>query len=323
MKLTVSSPPHWHGKLSESKIHLNIILALLPAVIYALLTYKFHAARVIALSLTTAAISEFLICKLFKKPVTLYDGSAFLIGLLYALLLPANMPYWLVIFGSFLAIFIGKHLFGGLGSNPLNPTLVGWAICYISWPSYFNLDLAFVNYPLNFDFRFPLALLKNGGVEHITDFKPLNLLLGKQVGGIGAAAVLFLIIGGIYLIVKKTIDWETPLAFTVGLLGMSSIFWLSDPAAYASPFFHLLTGNAIIGIFFLSTDFASSPFNRWGIIIFGLSCGMLTIILRIWSIYPDGVIFAILIMNLTTPLLDGIKKKPKILKVNHLQRGMK
>jgi electron transport complex protein RnfD len=323
MKLTVSSPPHWHGKLSESKLHMHIILALLPAVIYALFTYKFHAARVIALSVATAVITEYLICRLFKKTATLEDGSAILIGLLYALILPPSIPYWLIVFGAFLAIFIGKQIFGGLGSNPLNPTLVGWAICYISWPAYFNLDLAFVKYSLSFNYRYPLALLKNGGVDQIAEFTPVDLLLGRQVAGIGAAAVLFLIIGGSYLMIRKIIPWEIPAAFAVGLLGMSFIFWLSNPAIYASPLFHLLTGNAIIGIFFLSTDFASSPFNRWGMIIFGLSCGILTIILRAWSVYPDGVIFAIIIMNLATPLLDGIKKKPLVINVNHFRRGMK
>jgi electron transport complex protein RnfD len=320
MKLVVSSSPHWHGKLTVNKIHYNFIVALLPAVIFAIFNYGMHAARVMALAVATAMIADIIIRLLFRKTVTAADGSAILIGLLFALILPPSVPFWLVIIGSFLCILIGKEIFGGLGSNPLNPVLVGWAILHISWPGYLNFNLAAANYNLDFPLHYPLTMLKNGGTELISDFTFLDLLLGKQVGGMGAAAILFILIGGIYLLLRKIISWEIPLSFAAGIVVMSFIFWLSNSATYANPLFHLLTGNVMIGMFFLATDYSSSPFNRWGMIVFGLGCGILTIILRAWSVYPDGVLFSILIMNLFTPLFDRIKNKPKPLEIYHIER---
>jgi electron transport complex protein RnfD len=322
MKLIVSSPPHWHKGESVAKIHFQFIIALLPALIFAIYTYGFHAARVVALSVVTAMISDIVIRKLFKRPITVSDGSAILIGLLFAFLLPPNAPFWLVIAGSFICILIGKEIFGGLGCNPLNPVLVGWAITRISWVDRFDLDLASVNFDLDFSFRYPLTLLKGGGAEFVSDFNLVDLFLGKQVGGIGSIAIFLLLIGGIFLLLRKVITWEIPASFTLGVLFMATIFWIGDSQAFANPLFHLFTGNVMLGIFFLSTDFSSSPFNRWGMIIFGFGCGFLTIILRVWSNYPDGVIFAIIIMNLFTPLLDKIKKKPISLEISRLEKKL-
>ncbi len=320
MRLVVSSSPHWHVKLTEGRIHLDFIIALIPAVIFAVFTYGVHAARVIALAVSTAVISEILIRKLFKKAVTVTDGSAFLTGLLFALLLPPGMPFWVVITGAFLCIFVGKELFGGTGSSPLNPVLVGWAITQISWSRYFDLNMGAVNYDLGFNFHYPLTMLKKGGTEAISGFNLLDLLLGKQVGGIGAAAILLLAAGGIYLLLRRRISWEVPASFAVGIVVMGAIFWAGAPSAYANPLFHLFTGNVMIGIFFLSTNYSSTPFRRWGMVVFGLGCGFLTVIFRAWSVYPDGVIFAILIMSLFTPLLDKLKSKPKFIKVSYIEK---
>jgi electron transport complex protein RnfD len=310
MKLIVSSPPHWHDGGSIAKIHFQMILALLPALALGVYTYGLDAARVVSLAVATAILSELLIRTLFRKPTGVTDGSAILIGLIFAMLLPPSIPFWVVIIGVFFSIFIGREVFGGLGSNPLNPVLVGWAIVRISWPAYFDMNMMAVNYDLGFNFRYPLTILKKGGVDFISGFKPLDLLLGKQVSGLGSAAILLILVGGIYILIKKVITWEIPASFAAGILVTSTFFWLVNPAAYANPLFHILTWNVMMGIFFLSTDFSSSPFNRWGMIIFGFGCGFLTIILRAWSNYPDGVFFAILIMNLFTPLLDGVKKRP-------------
>jgi electron transport complex protein RnfD len=351
MKLTVSSPPHWHVKLTEGRIHFDFIIALVPAVIFAVYMYGMHAVRVISLAMATAVISEILIRKLFRKPMTYTDGSAFLIALLFAMILPASVPFWLVIIGTFLCIFIGKELFGGLGSHPLNPVLVGWAIIHISWPAYLNINLAAARYNLGFDFHYPLAMLKNGGVEAISDFSLVDLVLGKQTAGLGASAIILIFIGGIYLLLRKRITWEIPLSFAVGVIVMATIFWLGTSTfdvkiffdhllrgnlrdlltgkdwffpglIYANPLFHLFTGNVMLGIFFLSTDYSSSPFNRWGMVVFGLGCGFLTIILRVWSINPHAVPFAILIMSLFTPLLDRIKRKPKPIKAAYMEKRL-
>lgn len=311
MKLTVSSPPHWNSNDSIARIHAHLIIALIPALVYGLAVFGFHAARVVSLSVLTAVASEYLIRKLFGKESTTTDGSSVFMGLVFAMLLPPSVPFWLVIIGVFLSVFIGREIFGGLGSTPLNSVLVGWAIIRISWPDYLNLNMASVNYDLGYSIRYPLTVLKKGGPGFVSDFNLLDLILGQQVGGIGTPAVLLILIGGLYLLFKKIIPWEIPVSFSSGLLLFSSVFWLADSSQYANPLFHLVTGNAMFGIFFLSTDTASSPFNRWGMIVFGLGCGFLTVIFRVWSVYPDGVIFAILVMNLFTPLLDKIKKRKK------------
>jgi Na+-translocating ferredoxin:NAD+ oxidoreductase subunit D len=320
MKLVVSSPPHWHVKLTESRIHLDFIIALIPATLFGLFVYGIYAAQVIALAVSTAVISEVLLRKLFKKSQTFTDGSAFLIGLLFALILPPGVPYWLVIVGAFLCIFIGKELFGGLGSHPLNPVLVGWAITQISWPGYLNINLAAAKYDLGYTFHYPLLMLKKGGTGAIADLKLLDLILGKQVAGIGAAAILLVFLGGIYLLLRRRIPWEIPLFYAVGVIIMASVFWAANPTAFANPLFHLVTGNIMMGIFFLSTDYSSSPFNRWGMVVYGLGCGFLTIILRAWSIHLYSVPYALLIMSLFTPLLDRIKRKPKPIQVFYLEK---
>jgi len=322
MKLTVSSPPHRHVKLTEGRIHFDFIIALVPAVIFAVYTYGMHAVRVIALAMAVAVISEILIRKLFRKPMTYTDGSAFFIGLLFAVILPPSVPFWLVIIGTFLCIFIGKELFGGLGSHPLNPVLVGWTIIHISWPAYLNINLAAANYDLGYDFYYPLAMLKKAGIEAVSDFSLVDLLFGRQTAGLGASAIILILIGGIYLLLRKRIAWEIPFSFAVGIVMMAAIFWVLDPTTYVNPLFHLFTGNAMIGIFFLATDYSSSPFNRWGMVVFGLGCGFLTIILRVWSINPHAVPFAILIMSLFTPLLDRIKSKPKPIKVAYMEKQL-
>ena len=322
MKLVVSSPPHWHVKLTESRVHLDFIIALVPAVILAVYNYGMHAVRVIALAVSAAVISEILIRKLFRKSSTFTDGSAFYIGLLFAMLLPASVPWWLVIVGAFVCIFIGKELFGGLGSFPLNPVLVGWAVVKISWPAYLNVNLASAVFDLGFDFRYPLAVLRKGGIEAIKDMSFIDLLLGKQAGGLGASAIGLILIGGIYLLLRKRIPWEIPLSYTVGVLSMAGLFWVTSPSTYVNPFFHLITGNVMIGIFFLATDYSSSPFNRWGMVLFGLGCGILTVLFRVWSVNPQAVPFALLLMSLFTPLLDRVKKKPGPINVCYMEKQL-
>jgi electron transport complex protein RnfD len=322
MKLVVSSPPHWHVGLTESRVHLDFILALIPAALFGVWVYGLHAARVIALAVAAAVISEMFLRKLFKRPQTFTDGSAFLIGLVFALILPPSVPYWLVIVGAFLCIFVGKELFGGLGCHPLNPVLVGWAITQISWPGHLNINLAAATYDLGYGFHYPLSMLKKGGTQGIVDLNLVDLFLGKQVAGIGAGAILLVFLGGVYLLLRRRIPWEIPLAFAVGVVIMSAVFWAGNPAAYANPLFHLVTGNIMMGIFFLSTDYSSSPFNRWGMLVFGLGCGFLTIILRAWSIHVHGVPYALLIMSLFTPLLDRIKPRPKPIRLIYMEKRL-
>jgi electron transport complex protein RnfD len=216
-----------------------------------------------------------------------------------------------VVVANFAGIIIGKQCFGGLGANPLNPALVGWAIIRITktWAGYLDFDLMLINYDTGFILQYPLAVLKAKGPEALSRFDTLALLLGKQTGGIGASAVIFLLLGGLYLVIRGAIRWEIPLFFFLGVIVVSGFFWMADKAAYANPLFHLLTGNVMIGAFFLATENGSSPVNRWGLVVFGLGCGTFAVILRAWSIYPDGVVFSILLMSLFVPMLDKLKAK--------------
>lgn len=310
----VSYKPHLHNGTKISVLYLNIIAALLPAALFGISVYGMHAFRVIALTVASSMLSELLYQKLFKKEVSLYDGSAALTGLLLALILPASVPYWLIIVSCFVAMLIGKHVFGGLGSAPFNTVLVAWAIIRISWAEFINMDYALVNYDTGFSLTYLLSALKSGGVEAISDISLKDLFLGKQAGGIGATSGLLLSLGGLYLIIRGFISWKIPLSFLIGVVLISGIFNFADSAKYASPIFHILTGNVLIAAFFLSTDYSSSPSNPIAQIIFGLGAGMLVILFRVWSIYPDAVPFAILLMNIASPLFEKIKPKRKSIK---------
>jgi len=321
LDLIVSPSPHIHSGARITGTSYNFLIALLPAVIMGISAYGFDALRVICASIACAMVFEALIQKLFKKPITIADGSAAVTGLVLALILPASVPLYIVAVANFAGIVIGKQCFGGLGANPLNPALVGWAFIRITkgWAGYLDFDLALVNYDTGFLMQYPLAVLKAEGASALSQFSLSDLFLGKQTGGIGAAAIVWILLGGLYLVVRGVIRWEIPLSFLVGTAALSGVFWLTDQATYASPMFHVLTGNVMIGAFFLSTDSGSSPVNRWGLVVFGLGCGAMTVFLRVWSNYSDGVVFACLLMNLCVPLMDKIKAKQKIPAVRSIE----
>jgi len=308
-KLLVSYPSHLHNGNSVSSKNVNIILATLPALLVGLIAYGIPAIRVVALSVGCAMLAELLMNLATKREITIGDGSAALSGLLFGMLLPASAPWWLVMVGAFIAIIIGKQIFGGIGGNPLNPTLIGFAIVTISWKSFLDYDAALLNYDLGFLMAYPLAALKNFGVSTTANYNLTGLLLGKQSGGIGAACGLGLLIGGAYLILRGFIRWEISLSFLGGVFITAFLFNISNPENYASPIFHLLTGNILIGAFFLATDDTPSPVNFLPMLIFGSGCGIMTILIRNLGSYYDGVVFAILLMNLINPLLDKIRPK--------------
>jgi electron transport complex protein RnfD len=314
LNLTVSPSPHCHSGVRITGISFSFLVALLPALVLGVYYYGFDAVRVMGASVASAMLAEALIQKVLRKPITIADGSAAVSGLLLGLILPASVPLYVVVVANFAGIIIGKQCFGGLGANPLNPALVGWAIIRITktWAGFLDFDLMLINYETSFILQYPLAVLKAKGPEALSRFDLVALFLGKQTGGIGASAIICLLLGGLYLVIRGAIRWEIPLCFLLGVVTVSGIFWLADKAAYASPLFHLVTGNVMIGAFFLSTEGGSSPVNRWGMVVFGFGCGTFTVILRAWSIYPDGVVFACLLMSLFVPMLDKLKAKQRI-----------
>lgn len=309
--LVVSYSPHWHCDDTVSSAMYTFVLALMPTTLFGLYLYGMDAARVIAVAMVSCVASEALIQRLFRKPVTVTDGSAVLTGLLLGLILPASAPYWLVTVGGLVSILVGKQIYGGLGSNPFNAVLVGWAVVKISWKARMDLNLAFVNYDL--DMAYPLGLLCKGGAAAIGKLSLLDLFLGKELGGIGCASDLLICLGGVFLIWRGLISWRIPAFFLIGVVLASSAFWMADGARYAPPLFHLVTGDTMIAAFFLAPDYASSPVNPRGKVLFGLGCGVLVAVLRVWSIYPDGTFFAILLMNLFSPLLDRVpaRRRPR------------
>ncbi|MBC8231884.1 RnfABCDGE type electron transport complex subunit D, partial [bacterium] len=308
LTLTVSSPPHWHTGQKISKVIYGLMIALIPAVIMGIVNYRMHAVRVIAVAIVSAMVAEAIMQYAMKKPLSLPDGSAALSGLLLALILPASTPWWLVAVGSAVGIIIGKQIFGGLGGYPFNPVIIGWAIVRISWPGHLNFDDVLVNFSWVGD-AYPLTTLKTSGAAALSKFSYVDLFLGKQLGGIGAAATLWLIIGGLFAIVRGYIPWRIPVSFILGVFLVSGLYWLIDKNQYASPVFHILTGSVMIGAFFLATDSTTSPVNNWAMVLFGLGCGILTVIIRLYGKYPDGVAFAILLMNMLNPLLDKIRPR--------------
>jgi electron transport complex protein RnfD len=264
---------------------------------------------VVALSISFAIIWELAINKVTKRSISIGDGNAALIGLLFAMLLPATSPWWLIVTGTFVAVVIGKHIFGGIGGNPFNPVLIGLAILMVSWKDFFDFDQALLNYDLDFAMVYPLAAVKHLGTPGIEAFSTGGLLLGQQSGGIGATFGLGLILGGIYLIVRGFIRWEISISFLAGIFITALLFNLNNPTLYAGPLFHLFTGYTLIGAFFLASEDSSSPVNFIPMLIYGAGAGIMTMLVRNIGSYVDGVVFAILLMNLINPIVDKIRPK--------------
>ena len=275
-------------------------LSLLPAAVAGVILFGAAAAWVMFLCVASAVVSEAVLQKMTRRKVTVSDGSAFLTGLLLAFNLPPHVPFWIPVAGSFFAIAIGKQIFGGLGQNIFNPALAGRAFLMASWPKFMT---AF-SPPFTCDAitsATPLTLLKEA-----KGFMPpsyLDLFLGKKGGCIGEVCILALLIGAAYLLYKKYITWHIPLCY----IGTTAVFiWIfgAKPFFTGDWLFHMLTGGLILGAFFMATDYVTSPLTKKGQIIFGVGCGLLTAILRIWGGSAEGASYAILMMNAATPVID-------------------
>jgi len=308
-KFIVSHAPFWHDGSTVTARSYNMIIAALPAVLFGFISYGMPAVGVVSLSISSAIVWELLFNKISKRTISIGDGNAAFIGILFGMLLPATSPWWLVITGTFVAVVIGKHIFGGIGGNPFNPVLIGLAILIVSWKDFFDFNEVLVNYDLGFAMVYPLSALKHLGTSGIDAFNTADLLMGQQSGGIGATFGLGLIIGGIYLIIRGFIRWEISVSFLAGIVITALLFNLVNSAQYAGPVFHLLTGYTLIGAFFLATEDSSSPVNLIPMLIYGAGAGIMTVLIRNIGAYIDGVVFAILLMNLVNPLLDRIRPK--------------
>ncbi|HDM76843.1 MAG TPA: RnfABCDGE type electron transport complex subunit D [Deltaproteobacteria bacterium] len=308
-KLVVAHPPYWHDGSRISTKNYHIMLAALPAILMGISQYGAPALGVLALATSCAMIWELIMNVVMKRGISIGDGSAAVTGLLFGMLLPATAPWWVVVLGTFIAIVIGKQIFGGIGFNPLNPSLLALAMLVISFKGIFDFDEALHNYDLSFAMAYPLAQVKYFGTAAIAKFGIGDLFMGKQSGAVGSTFGLGLVAGGVYLMLRGYIRWEISLSFVVGVFITALIFNLANPAKYAGPLFHLFTGYTLIAAFFLLPEDSSSPVNFIPMLIFGACAGLMTVLIRNIGAYIDGIPFSILLMNLANPLLDKIRPK--------------
>ncbi|MCK9615137.1 MAG: RnfABCDGE type electron transport complex subunit D [Candidatus Omnitrophica bacterium] len=311
--LTASYSPHLHTKESLEKIMWLVFISLIPSGMAGVLIFGMRALWVIFLGIISAIATEALIQLMAKKKVAISDGSAALTGLLLSYNLPVSSPWWLTVTGSFIAVAIGKQIFGGLGQNIFNPALVGRVFLMASWPKYMTNFTSPVNTQAWFKFSgydaitaaTPLTLIKEG--KPLLGISYMDLFLGKHGGCIGEVCILAILAGALFLLIKKYISWHIPITY---ILTVAIFTWIFGPkGAFSGDWlFAILSGGLILGAFFMATDYVTSPLTRKGQLIFGVGCGVLTAVIRLWGGYPEGASYAILIMNATTPIIDRYTK---------------
>lgn len=313
-KLIVSLSPHVHGGDSVKKNMYGVCIALIPALVMSLLVFGLGAVIVMATSVLSCVFFEWAITKylLKRERQTICDGSAILTGILLAFNVPSTLPIWIIIIGALVAIGIGKMTFGGLGQNPFNPALVGRVFLLISFPaqmtnwavpeSYGSLFLTDVD---GETVATPLAQLSMMGAQATSEeFDILQNFIGLSHGSIGEISALCLLLGLGYMLWKKIITWHIPVSIIGTVVVITGALWLIDPTQYINPLFHVLTGGLLLGACFMATDYVTSPMTPKGQIIYGCAIGFLTVVIRLWGAYPEGMSFAILIMNAFTPLIN-------------------
>ena len=315
-ELIVSIGPHVQTEESTAKIMWTVNAALLPATLMSVYFFGLPAVLVIVVSILTAVLTEVAIQKMLKKEVTIADGSAFLTGILIAMNCPANIPLHIPVIGTFVAIAITKQLFGGLGYNVFNPALIGRALILISFPkamTTFTQPAASIMAMDAKTMATPLTVLKEDGVAKLLELYPniyQNLLLGNRAGSLGETATIALLLGAAFLMVKRYITWHIPIPFIVTVGLFTWIFGGKGALFAGDAVFHMMAGGLILGAFYMATDYVTGPSVRSAQIVFGVACGLLTVLIRLKGGYPEGVMFAILIMNCFAPLLDrGMRSK--------------
>ena len=312
---TISPSPHDKAGDSIEKNMYGVLIALVPTFIFSIVFFGLGAILVTLTSVAACLVFEYVIQKyLMKQRPTIWDGSAIITGVLLAFNLPSSLPLWIVVIGALVAIGIGKMSFGGLGNNIFNPALVGRVFLLISFP------VQMTTWPVPNGFATadavtgatPLALVKEavkngqavGDTLSSVGITTSNLILGNIGGSLGEVAAIGLLLGFAYMLIRKIISWHIPVAIFATVIVFSGILNLADPAQFAGPVFHLFTGGLMLGAIFMATDYVTSPMTHKGMLIYGVGIGLLTVIIRVFGAYPEGMSFAILIMNGFTPLIN-------------------
>ena len=306
LRLVVSPHPHLHSGHTLPGIMQQVMIALIPAVIFGVYLFGFDALRVILLSMGSAVGWEYLIRRISKRPSQLHDLTALSSGLILAMLLPATLPWWIILVGTLIMIGLGKEVFGGFGTNPFNGVLIAWLVLKMSYPD-FMLDWPLLAMSPEAAAT-PMEIFKLQGpsfVQH--SFSLGDLFFGLTPGPIGQGSAFCLLLGGAWLLYKRVVNWRIPLCYLAGLVIFSGMFWaLQIGSGNADPLFHLFAGATMLAAFFLATDPPSTPTTPDGMMLFGLLAGALTAIIRMWGVWPFGALYAVLIMSMFTPFLDKI-----------------
>ncbi len=307
-RLVISSSPHFHSIASIQSIMFTVVVALVPAALAGIWHFGLRALWIMAVTTVSALAWEILADRAMGRECTVGDGTAVLTGLLLAMNLPPAVPEWVCVIGAFIAIVLGKMVYGGMGNNPFNPALVGRVALLLAVPSIMT-DFsspcgigAWCGASQGTSTATPLALnLPSGGGPAVGY---LDLFLGRHGGCIGETCFLAILIGGVFLICLNLIRWQVPVFFigTVALVTGVAHAWA--PGTFAPPLAHVLSGGLGLGAFFMATDMVTTPLSRKGYIVFAIGCGLITSVIRLWGSYPEGVSFSILIMNALTPLID-------------------
>ncbi len=322
--ITVSCAPHISGRFSTRSVMVDVIIALVPAMLAAGYYFRMHAVILVATCVLSSMATEWLCNLIRKKPNSLGDFSAVITGIILAFSVPPNLPVWAAVIGSCFAIAIGKMVFRGLGANIFNPAMVGRAFIAVSFgmmmttwtvPATINPEMPNISAENTVDARTqatPLALskeaIKKGAGAEIVNEQLKDAAIGQVGGCLGETSAIALLIGGIYLLIRKTISIHIPLAVLLSAFVFGSIAWLINPEVYISPVVHLATGGLLIGAFFIATDPVTAPLSVKGMWIFGCGVGIVTMLIRIVGEYPEGMMFSILLMNAVTPLIDRFCK---------------
>jgi electron transport complex protein RnfD len=314
--LTVSPSPHIHSNDTVQKLMYGVVVSLIPALLISFFVFGLNSLYVMSLSVLFCMGTEYVLTRfLLKQEPTVTDGSAIITGILLGFNVPASLPWWALLIGSIVAIGVGKTAFGGLGNNPFNPALVGRVFLLISFP------VQMTSWPIPFASRFqfidaatgatPLAIIKEGidagkPISELMSEIPsyLSLLLGDLGGCLGEISAVGLITGFAYMLWKKITTWHVPVAMLGTMFIFTGVLWLINPDKYIDPVFHILTGGALLGAFYMATDYVTSPMTVKGMLIYGVGIGFITVVIRVFGSYPEGVSFAILIMNGFVPLMD-------------------
>lgn len=307
--MLVSPSPHIHANVSTRSLMHDVIIALTPAIVVSVLFYGWSELLILAVSVASCVLLEWAITKyMLKAPSTIGDMSAVVTGLLLAMNLPSTTPWWVVFIGALVSIGVAKMTFGGIGQNPFNPAITGRVFLLISFPTYmtdWTVPQGFIHSSDAVSGATLLGRYAEGGVEAVAGTDYLNTLFLNIGGSVGEISTLALLVGFAYLLVRKVIKPWITLSIFATIAVFSGIFWMIDPSTYTDPLFNLLTGGVVLGACFMATDYVTSPMSNLGGVIYGIGIGLLVMLIRYFGAYPEGMSFAILIMNMVVPLLNN------------------